>query len=248
MRDPSTTFATTGARHIVLMLITLLSATDTSFGAEDGPLLRRDLMNLLRPQNIAISMVGLGVAGVAHSWDDDFAGEVGDTKVINEMLDLGNLYGSSTLSLAFTSGMWGLAKVTGVSRGEAIFSDLVRAILLANVVVTPIKFLTQRQRPDGSNRLSFPSGHSANAFAMTAVLARRYGPRLAMPLYVFTVMVPVARIDRNRHYFSDVVAGSILGTVAGYAVTLRTSGVETPLTIQPSYDGRSLSIEVSLRY
>ena len=31
-----------------------------------------------------------------------------------------------------------------------------------------------------------------------------------MPLYAFTAAVPVARIDRNRHFFSDVVAGSIL--------------------------------------
>ena len=242
MEDPSTTFATTGERHIVLMLITLLSATVGAFGAEDGPLLRRDLMNLLRPQNIAISIVGLGVAGVAHSWDDDLAGEVGDAKVISEMLDLGNLYGSSRLSLAFTSGMWGLAKVTGVSNGEAIFSDLVRAILLANVVVTPIKFIAQRERPDGSNRLSFPSGHSANAFAMTTVLARRYGPKLAMPLYALTAVVPAARIDRNRHFFSDVIAGSILGVVAGYAVTLSTSDDETPLMFRPSYGCPASSI------
>ena len=248
MRDLSTTFAKDRPGHIVLMLIALISTNASAFGAEDGPLLRRDLMNLTHPQNLVISTLGLGVAGIAHRWDDDLAGGVGDIRVLDEVLDLGNLYGSSTLSLTFTAGMWGLAKITGVSRGEAIFSDLVRAILLANVVVTPIKFLAQRERPDGSNRLSFPSGHSANAFAMTTVLARRYGPKLAMPLYALTAVVPAARIDRNRHFFSDVVAGSILGVVAGYAVTLRTSDDETPLMIRPSYGGRSLSVEASLRY
>lgn len=116
--------------------------------------------------------MGLGVAGIAHRWDDDLAGEVGEVRGMNEVLDLGNLYGSSTPSLMFTSGMWGLAKA----------------------------------------------------------------------------MVPVARIDRNRHFFSDVIAGSILGTVAGYAVTLQTSDGATLLSIQPLYGGTFLLIEASLRY
>jgi membrane-associated phospholipid phosphatase len=229
---------------LVAVVVTHLAA----FGIEPELLLRRDLMNLVRPRNLAISAMGLGVAGVAHRWDDDLAGEVGDVRPLNKVLDLGNLYGSSTLSLTITSGMWGLAKVTGLSRGEAVFSDLLRAILLANVVVTPIKFVAQRERPDGSDNLSFPSGHTANAFAMTAVLTRRYGPRFALPLYAFTAAVPLARIDRDRHFFSDVVAGAILGTVAGYAVTLRTFDGATPLRIQPRYGGGFLMIKASLHY
>ena len=133
-------------------------------------------------------------------------------------------------------------------RAEAVFSDMVRAIILANVVVTPIKFLAQRERPDGSNNLSFPSGHSATAFAMTAVLARRYGAKLAVPLYVFTAMVPVARIDHGRHFFSDVVAGSIFGTAAGYAVTLERLEGKRLVTVRPRYRGSSFSIAAVLQY
>ncbi len=230
------------------VLITVIFTQIGAFGAEDKMLLRQDLANFFQPHNLAISVVGLGVVGIAHNWDDELGGEVGGSGVVREVLDLGNQYGSSAISLATTAGMWGMAKLVGFSRGEAVFSDLTRAILLANVVVTPIKLLAQRERPDSSNNFSFPSGHSANAFAMTSVLARRYGLKLAAPLIAFTAVVPVARIDHNRHFFSDVVAGSILGLMAGSAVTLQSASDPTGISIEPRLNRASLGMAVSYHF
>ena len=99
MRDLPTTVSKDRPRHIVLILIAFIFTNASAFGAEDGPLLRRDLMNLMHAKNVGISIVGLGVAGIAHSWDDDLAGKVGDSRVTNEILGLASDPTAATSSL-----------------------------------------------------------------------------------------------------------------------------------------------------
>jgi membrane-associated phospholipid phosphatase len=59
----------------------------------------------------------------------------------------------------------------------------------------------------------------ANTFAIAGVLNRRYGPRVGIPLYLLGVFVGAGRIEDDRHFLSDVVAGAALGTIVGYSVT-----------------------------
>ena len=182
------------------------------------PLLVRDVRHLLTPDNLAWMGLGLVAGGAAHRWDDDVAGDISDHGIAERVFDLGNMYGSSRNSLLAASVAWGLARASRRPQWVAPCSEVLRALLLANAAVGPLKVGVRRQRPDGSNRLSFPSGHSANAFAMTAVLSRRYGRGVGIPLYALTATVPLARIHARRHFFSDVVTGAALGTVAGWAV------------------------------
>ena len=87
--------------------------------------------------------------------------------------------------------------------------------------MAPIKVGVGRQRPDRSNRLSFPSGHTANSFAMARILHRCYGRRIGIPLYALSAVVAAGRIEGDRHYLSDVVMGAFLGLVVGDSVTPR---------------------------
>jgi len=88
--------------------------------------------------------------------------------------------------------------------------------VLANGMVAPLKVGVGRARPDKSNRLSFPSGHSANAFALAAVLGHYSGKYAAVTAYAVASFVPIARIHARHHYLSDVVAGAGLGVLAGW--------------------------------
>jgi len=80
--------------------------------------------------------------------------------------------------------------------------------------VNILKFSTHQKRPDGSDYYSFPSGHSAQAFATATFLTEEYKERLPwMPYAAYTVAgsTGILRMANNRHYISDVLFGAGLG-------------------------------------
>ena len=63
---------------------------------------------------------------------------------------------------------------------------------------------------------SFPSGHSATAFA-TAVAVGLVYPRLRWPLLALAALVALSRVYLGMHYSTDVVVGTALGVAIGLA-------------------------------
>jgi len=99
-------------------------------------------------------------------------------------------------------------------------------ILVLAVLVLAIKFSVRRSRPEGewgaiyrnTDPHSFPSGHAARA-ALLAVLALGLGPIwFAVLVVVWAPLVSLARIAMGLHYLSDVLAGLILGGMAGLVI------------------------------
>lgn len=58
--------------------------------------------------------------------------------------------------------------------------------------------------------LSFPSGHTATAFALAAVIAL-YRPQWALVGWGLALLVGLSRITLTMHYASDVLIGSLIG-------------------------------------
>lgn len=73
-------------------------------------------------------------------------------------------------------------------------------------------------RPDGS---SFPSGHTTAAFAAAAALWFARDPKapagLVVGVTVAAVLMGLSRMYCYVHYPTDVLAGAIVGTLAGLA-------------------------------
>jgi undecaprenyl-diphosphatase len=101
----------------------------------------------------------------------------------------------------------------------------VSAALLATVASQLLKRACRRPRPNCAVRgfesvlenpdaFSFPSGHTAAAFAVTTALAGAY-PGLAAAELAFAVGVAVSRIYNGAHYPLDVAAGAALGAACG---------------------------------
>lgn len=101
-----------------------------------------------------------------------------------------------------------------------LFSLCVNNLLLKN--------LAARQRPfDAIPALtplvrkptdySFPSGHTAAAFAAACVFYRTLPKRFGIPLMVLASVIAVSRIYVGVHYPSDVLVGLISGTALSYA-------------------------------
>src|SRR5205085_12074147 len=104
--------------------------------------------------------------------------------------------------------------------GRATVIRILAVLIPTNIVVEGIKAVVGRVRPDGDRRRvnsSFPSGHSANAFALALVLARRSRrPRLLF--WPVAALVAISRAYLNRHYLSDIVVGSLIGLAVAWAV------------------------------
>jgi undecaprenyl-diphosphatase len=111
------------------------------------------------------------------------------------------------------------------------------AILLANAIshvgVQSLKRLVARPRPADltgqplatialPDPFSFPSGHAAAATAVGVTAAWAY-PTLAPVFVTAAAAVAVSRVVLRVHYWSDVVAGIVLGLLgAGAAVQIIT--------------------------
>ncbi len=81
-------------------------------------------------------------------------------------------------------------------------------------ITFPLKKITHVERPDKSSFMSFPSGHTATAFAGAEFLRREYGqkyPWLAVAGYALASGTGLLRMYNNKHWFSDVAAGAGIG-------------------------------------
>ena len=85
-----------------------------------------------------------------------------------------------------------------------------------NAVFTYVlKFSVRRKRPGSHNRLSFPSGHTSGSFVVAATLNQLYGKNIGIPAFLMASVTGLQRIHKNKHWFSDVLAGALLGTLIG---------------------------------
>ena len=91
------------------------------------------------------------------------------------------------------------------------------------VTVLAIKFTIRRRRPEGewgaiyrsTDPHSFPSGHAARAF-MLAMLALFLGPEwFGLVVLAWAPFVSLSRVAMGLHFLSDVIAGMVVGLIAG---------------------------------
>lgn len=65
----------------------------------------------------------------------------------------------------------------------------------------------------------FPSGHMANVTFLATLWGLRHGARWAIPLSMFAVFVMADFVNCNRHYVSQLIAGTGLGVIYGIAAS-----------------------------
>lgn len=93
---------------------------------------------------------------------------------------------------------------------------LIKGQILNLGLVYVLKKTLKETRPDGT-AYSFPSGHTANAFAGATMLAIEYGENYKWVPYVsygFASGIGLMRMANNKHYISDVLFGAGLGILS----------------------------------
>jgi membrane-associated phospholipid phosphatase len=178
--------------------------------------LLRGTVGIFSTDNIKPLLIGGGATGIGAFFDDEVADWIADP-------DHG--FGKSFESGASPAVIGGVVAVlfaTGRTvdgpRYRAMTYDMAHAFLINAGYTTLLKEVVQRERPNGEDNLSFPSGHASNAFTLAAVAERHYGWKAGVPAYTLASLVAVSRLQRNKHYLSDVMAGATLGYIVGRTV------------------------------
>lgn len=92
-------------------------------------------------------------------------------------------------------------------------------------VTYALKHTIHEKRPDGTDNRSFPSGHTSIVFCGATTLMHEYhkvSPWIGVAGYAVATTVAVDRVRRNRHRWSDVLAGAAIGCASaefGYLIS-----------------------------
>lgn len=110
--------------------------------------------------------------------------------------------------------------------GAAVLAGLALEVVCCNLVLKP---LVARVRPCDINTavqlliarpedFSFPSGHTGASFAAVSALCAS-GNRLWIPSLILAVLIAFSRLYLYVHYPTDVLAGAVIGVMAGWIGT-----------------------------
>lgn len=124
-----------------------------------------------------------------------------------------------------------LAGFGGAAGRRAAAGGLASVAVTSAVVNIAVKPLGRRRRPDRvaqnvpiarhvamPRSSSFPSGHSAAAFAFATGVGRTM-PHAAVPLRALAALVAYSRVHTGVHYPGDVTIGSLIGGSLAQATT-----------------------------
>lgn len=144
---------------------------------------------------------------------------------------MGRLSHAADKSRLWISAAAVLGVLGGRSGRRAAVQGLVSVAVSSAVVNLGIKHVARRGRPDREAALvpqgrhvpmptspSFPSGHSASAFAFATGVGHQL-PTVAVPLHALAGAVAYSRVHTGVHYPGDAVVGALLGTVIAQLTT-----------------------------
>jgi hypothetical protein len=197
---------------------------------------------LLGTNNTNLQILGVGtmltLAAFATEDQEQTYASLENASLIDVPMDVGNMYGAVWVMSGLTVGIGAFGYMTHNERFTQAGWDLGKSLLVTTAVVGAIKFAVDRPRPDDS-RYSFPSGHTATAFAAAPVLHHHFGWQVGMTAYGLAAFTALGRMEENRHFLSDVVAGATIGMLTSRLLLRDRQNLSvfaTPQRVGISYD------------
>ena len=181
--------------------------------------LRLDARGVFSTRTLGILTAGGALAILGTSMDEpNRAARAVEQPGFDEGSDFGNTYGSLAVIGGGTVALMTAGRILGNDNVSGAGGDMARALFLTTAITTPLKVGVGRTRPNGG-KYSFPSGHSALAFAAAPVVASHFGGKLGTLAYLAAVATAMGRVEEHKHYVSDVVFGAAVGLSVGLAVS-----------------------------
>ncbi len=93
---------------------------------------------------------------------------------------------------------------------------MLKSTVYAATWSTLLKVSIREPRPDSPDeRTSFPSGHTTTAFAFASVIGAEHEWYWGLGAYTLATLTAISRVNDNRHFIHDVVAGATIGASYG---------------------------------
>jgi membrane-associated phospholipid phosphatase len=135
--------------------------------------------------------------------------------------------------------IWHVIGVVGALNGTLTWPQAVALALLMGgeslLLNQGIKRVFRRKRPTaaGDDRFtvrrpltsSFPSGHASSAFFAAVVLSGWVGSVWTAVFFAFAVIIALSRVVVRIHHVSDIVVGSVVGSLLGAIAVQFTSTI-----------------------
>jgi membrane-associated phospholipid phosphatase len=207
--------------------------------------LGRSLVGVFSKDNVRPLVFGLAATGVASRFDLTAKGAIAGRA--DDFGQTGATVGGLTVMAPVTLGLFAAGRFAHDTTFRAFSYDATQAVIVNGIYTEIFKKAVSRTRPDGSDKLSFPSGHASSAFALATVAQKHYGWKVGVPSYLAASAIGFSRIERDKHYLSDVLAGATLGVIAGRTV-VRTNGEPVgrrrSLALTPMTDAQGTGVGV----
>ena len=212
--------------------------------------LGKNFVGLFSRGNIVPFAAGVFASSLSRSFDQDLRSYFGKKDPWGDVNHVGQFLGGAPFVAGATGALFVASRFSESSRFRGLAYSMAQGYVMNNVITVGIKYTADRTRPDGTNDLSFLSGHTSNAFTFATVLNHYYGRKLGIAAYMGAAFVAATRVGKNVHYLSDVVAGATLGYIVGRTVVRGESYDSQRIlwapTVSPS--GKGVGLSATIRF
>lgn len=178
--------------------------------------LGRNFVGVFSGQNLVPFAVGLAATTTASAFDTRTESLLQGT--CNTCGTTGATMGGAAI-VPVVGALFAAGRFAPPGRFRSATYDFAQAAIVNGAYTSILKYSVHRTRPDGSDSLSFPSGHTSTAFSLATVANQHYGWKVGVPAYLLASGIGLSRIEKDKHYLSDVLAGATLGIIVGRTVT-----------------------------
>ena len=161
-------------------------------------------------------LIGYGVIGIGNdqllSFNHQIKAEV--TEDIDEKITIDDFSQYAPAASVYALNAFGVKGKNNMRDRSVIF---VTSYAIMATTVLGLKSIVHEERPDGSSNNSFPSGHTATAFAGAEFLWQEYKDKsiwYGIAGYAVATGTGLFRIYNNRHWLTDVAAGAGIGILS----------------------------------
>lgn len=215
---------------IIFILIFILFNSKTSVRAEtrDYHFLKESKEDIVAPITTDARYILIGGAAVTttlllfkHSFVESTQREFNENHPLKNWSHVGNLIGVMLPNLAYIGFMELEYYSLNYQKARTRSVIMAKATLYSELTTTVLKSIVREKRPDGSDNYSFPSGHSTAAFSFASVVAMEHQWFYGLGAFIMATFTGLSRMNDNRHFLHDVVAGATIGASYGVSMSIK---------------------------